>query len=99
MSSGGERITGELTTIPKDIQLETKRLILRPLKEEDSESLYQNVKDYDLAKWTISIPHPYPEDGAITFIKRSMKMMQKGLEYQFAILLKDTSELVGVMSL
>ena len=83
----------------KDISLETDRLILRPLKDQDSESLYENVKEYDIAKWTISIPHPYPKEGAMAFIKQSKKHMQSGLAYHLAILSKDTSELMGVMSL
>jgi len=61
--------------------------------------VYQNVKEYDIAKWTINIPHPYPKDGAISFIKKSKEEMRRGFSYQFAVLLKDNSELVGVMSL
>ncbi|UCG68553.1 MAG: GNAT family N-acetyltransferase [Thermoplasmata archaeon] len=85
--------------IPEDISLETNRLILRPLKDQDSESIYKNVKEYDIAKWTISIPHPYPKEGAMSFIQQSKKHMQSGLAYHFAILSKDNSELMGVMSL
>lgn len=99
MLGGGERIAEKIIIKPERIQLESGRLILRPLMEQDSESLYQNVKEYDIAKWTINIPHPYPEDGAINFIKESQEHLEKGLAYNFAILLKETSELVGVMSL
>ncbi len=83
---------------PEKIHFKTDRLILRPLDEEDSESIYRNVKEYDIARWTIKIPHPYPQDGAIKFIKESKENLQNGHEFQLAILLKDTSELVGVMS-
>lgn len=79
--------------------METERLVLRPLEEGDAESIYQNVKDHDIAKWTINIPHPYPKDGALTFIKGSIAQMQKGMVYQLAILLKETDEFAGVMSL
>ncbi|MEE9150314.1 MAG: GNAT family N-acetyltransferase [Thermoplasmata archaeon] len=96
---GGESIAEKLIIKPERIQLESETLILRPLLEQDSESLYKNVKEYEIAKWTINIPHPYPEDDAINFIKESQEHMEKGLAYHFAILLKDTSELVGVMSL
>jgi RimJ/RimL family protein N-acetyltransferase len=99
MLSGGERIAEKIMVKPERIQLESERLILRPLMEQDSESIYQNVKEYEIAKWTINIPHPYPENGAINFIKESQEHMQKGLAYHFAILSKSTSELVGVMSL
>jgi RimJ/RimL family protein N-acetyltransferase len=85
--------------IPEEISMVTDRLILRPLEDEDSKSLYENVKDYDIAKWTISIPHPYPKEGAISFIKQARKHLQSGLAYHLAILSRDNSELMGVMSL
>lgn len=85
--------------VPKEIFLETYRLVLRPLNDQDSGSLYENVKEYNIARWTISIPHPYPKEGAISFIKQSKKHLQNGTAYHLAILLKDTTGLVGVMSL
>jgi RimJ/RimL family protein N-acetyltransferase len=83
---------------PKDIKLETERLILRPLKVEDEETIYQYVKDYDIARWTINIPHPYPRDGAISFIRQATGLMDEGLCYELAILLKSNQEIVGVVS-
>jgi RimJ/RimL family protein N-acetyltransferase len=83
---------------PRDIKLETKRLILRPLNIEDEETIYQYVKDYDIARWTINIPHPYPRDGAISFIRQARELMDEGLCYELAILLKFNQEIVGVVS-
>ncbi|UCE37845.1 MAG: GNAT family N-acetyltransferase [Thermoplasmata archaeon] len=83
---------------PNTIRLETERLILRPLREEDAESIYQHVKEYDIAKWTINIPHPYPRDGAIIFIRQSMELLEKGLSYELAIELKPELKIVGVVS-
>ena len=61
---------------PKDINLQTKRLILRPISEDDAESIYENVKEYDIARWLINLPHPYPKDGAIKFIRESKELMK-----------------------
>jgi ribosomal-protein-alanine N-acetyltransferase len=83
---------------PSDIKLETERLILRPLKNEDEETIYNYVKNYDIAKWTINIPHPYPREGAIEFIRQARALMEEGLCYELAILLKPDSEIVGVVS-
>jgi RimJ/RimL family protein N-acetyltransferase len=83
---------------PSDIKLETQRLLLRPLKEEDEENIYQYVKDYDIARWTINIPHPYPREGAIEFIKQARGLMEEGLAYELAILLKPEMKIVGVVS-
>ncbi|KMJ55655.1 acetyltransferase, partial [Bacillus sp. LL01] len=40
--------------------LETKRLRLRPLSLGDSERIEELAGEYDVAKTTSTIPHPYP---------------------------------------
>ena len=74
------------------------RIILRPLEEGNSTTLYENVKEYEMARWLINLPHPYPEDGAIEFIKKAREMMDKGLAYELAIESRTTSEVIGIMS-
>lgn len=84
---------------PKDINLETDRLVLIPISEDDAEDIYQNVKEYDIARWLINLPHPYPKDGAIKFIREAKELMKKGNSYELAIRLKSNGELIGVMTL
>lgn len=84
---------------PEDIHLKTERLIMRPISEKDSEDIYKNVREYDIAKWTINIPHPYPKDGAIKYIKQTKELMIKGMSYELVIQIGSTKELVGVMAL
>lgn len=91
-------LVGNAKVNPSDIKLETERLILRPLRVENEEAIYQYVKDYEIAKWTINIPHPYPRDGAISFIKQARGLMEEGLCYELAIILKSNQEIVGVVS-
>jgi RimJ/RimL family protein N-acetyltransferase len=96
----GDEFVNEVPVInPDDIYLNTERLIIRPLSEQDSEVIYKNVKEYDIAKWTINIPHPYPKDGAIKFIKQTKELMKKGMSYELAIQIESTKEVVGVISL
>jgi RimJ/RimL family protein N-acetyltransferase len=83
---------------PEDIKLETERFFLRPVLEDDVDDIYQNVKDYDIARWLISVPHPYPEDGAIKYIRECHELMKKGLSYELPIKLKATQEMVGIMA-
>ena len=40
--------------------LQTPRLILRPLTTDDAGEIERHVGDWDVARWTSSIPHPYP---------------------------------------
>lgn len=84
---------------PKDIRLDTERFILRPISLDDAEEIHQHVKEYDIARWMINLPHPYPEDGAIKYIGEATELMKKGLSYELPIRLKTTGELVGVMAL
>jgi RimJ/RimL family protein N-acetyltransferase len=84
---------------PKDIHLKTDRFILKPISEDDAEEIYQHVKEYDIARWLISLPHPYPKDGAIKYIREATELMKKGLSYELPIRLRSTGELVGVMAL
>ena len=84
---------------PEDIKLETDRFILKPISLDDAEEIYQNVKDIDIARYMINLPHPYPEDGAIKYIKQATELMKKGLSYELSIRLKTTGELVGVMAI
>lgn len=99
MSAGG-RIMNEVPIVnPKEIKLETERFFLMPIARGDAEEIYQNVREYDIARWLINLPHPYPEDGAITYIQKVTELMKKGLSYELPIRLKSTGELVGVMAL
>jgi RimJ/RimL family protein N-acetyltransferase len=84
---------------PAEIKLETDRFIIKPISLDDAEEIYHNVKDYDIARWMINLPHPYPEDGAIKYINEATELMKKGLSYELPIRLKSTRELVGVMAL
>lgn len=84
---------------PKDILLETERSVLKPISQDDAQEIYENVKQYDIARWMINLPHPYPEDGAIKYIKEATELMKKGISYEFPIRLKSTGELVGVMAI
>ncbi len=84
---------------PENIHLETERLILKPLSEQDAEEIYENVKVYDIARWTINIPHPYPRSEAIRYIRQSMELIEKGKSYELSIRFNSSKELVGVMAL
>ena len=56
-------------------QIETKRLLLRKLLASDAERIEKLAGDYDVAKTTLNIPHPYPAG--------SWRVMEKaGLTYE-----------------
>ncbi|WP_417482695.1 GNAT family N-acetyltransferase [Maricaulis sp.] len=45
-------------------RIETTRLLLRPPEMSDAPDIARYAGDYDIAKMTMLIPHPYPEPAA-----------------------------------
>ena len=79
--------------------LRTNRLILRPPVPEDASAIQQYVSDRRIADTTALIPHPYPDGGALEWIRRSEVTLREGRGVDFTILLRDSNELVGVVGL
>ena len=79
--------------------LKTNRLILRPPVPEDAPAIQQHVSDRRIAETTALIPHPYPEGGAMEWIRRSEVTLREGRGVDFSILLRDSGELLGVVGL
>ena len=79
--------------------LETARLILRPFTLADAPDVQRHVSDRDIAAMTLSIPHPYPEDGAEQWIGSLPARYDDGLFAGFAIIDRESSALAGSISL
>ena len=74
-----------------NIVIETKRLILRPWQIEDADALVDGLNNINVSKYLAGAPYPYTLDDAKNFIT---KTIEEGL-YNFAIILKDTNEVIG----
>jgi RimJ/RimL family protein N-acetyltransferase len=73
--------------------LVTERLTLRPLRDADLGAIVANCREYDIAKMTTRIPHPYSEaDG------RAFLATQRG-PGSINLAVEHCDELVGVCSL
>jgi ribosomal-protein-alanine N-acetyltransferase len=73
--------------------LETERLLLRAPSLADAEAIKAVVSHHDVAKMMLNIPHPYPDDGAVTWV--SSLIASQELHYSFMIILKETGTLMG----
>jgi RimJ/RimL family protein N-acetyltransferase len=73
--------------------LRTERLTLRPLRGGDLGAIVENVRDYDIAKMTTRIPHPYSEADGREFLATQRKPGSLSLAVECA------GELIGVCSL
>jgi RimJ/RimL family protein N-acetyltransferase len=80
-------------------QVETKRLILRQLQLDDAPIIEQLAGKYEVAKTTLSIPHPYPKGSGKDFITSVLLAESQGKMVMFAIVSKEIGQLIGVMNI
>lgn len=79
--------------------LETERLILRRLDLADAPSIQTLVSDKHIAAYTLNIPHPYPEGGALEFINGTHERAAQGQAIELGLLLKTEHAVIGCISL
>lgn len=84
---------------PFRLPLRTERLILRRLERTDAQTVRRLAGDWELARWTSDIPHPYDVTMARDFIAWAQNQFANGRRYVFAIVSRASGELVGVISL
>lgn len=78
---------------------ETERLMLRPFTLEDAPRVQSLAGDPEVAKTTLTIPHPYADGVAEEWISKHASLAERG-HYPFAICLKDAEHtLIGCISI
>lgn len=75
---------------------ETERLFIRNLEESDSESMFEIYSDKEAMKFRANQPFENLSE-AIEMIKQSNKDYELGLKFRFAIIKKETKELIGTI--
>jgi RimJ/RimL family protein N-acetyltransferase len=79
--------------------LETERLLLRPFDLSDAETVQRLASDWEVASMVPSIPHPYPDGAAESWIHYLKQASEKGNEIGFAIVRRVDNALIGSISL
>lgn len=79
--------------------LSTKRLILRPFELTDGEDVRRLAGDRAIADTTLQIPHPYEAGMAEEWILTREPRFEAGEEVVFAVVLRESGELIGAMGL
>ena len=80
-------------------ELNTARLKLRQLQIEDIECLVKYANNKKIADHIINIPHPYQEPDAVFRISYVVQGFKNKTRFVFAVILKETGELIGEISL
>lgn len=81
-----------------DPELSTERLHLRRLVPSDAPLIAPLVNDWEVARWTSHIPHPYTVQMADEFIAAQAETPANGSRV-FAVLRKDDGALLGCVGL
>jgi RimJ/RimL family protein N-acetyltransferase len=83
-------------------ELETKRLILRPLEMADADQMQTLFPQWEIVRYLARIvPWPYPSDGALTFIRDvALPAIERGEYWQWTLRLKSAPDrIIGSISL
>lgn len=83
-------------------ELETSRLILRPLQLSDSEAAQRLFPHWEIVRYlAIGIPWPFPEDGVLTYYRDiALPAMERGDAWHWGLRLKGGPDhLIGAVSL
>lgn len=79
--------------------LETLRLILRPFSLSDARDVMRLAGERDIADTTLNIPHPYTDGMAESWIETHKLGYETNSSVTFAVVLHDTTDLVGAIGL
>jgi RimJ/RimL family protein N-acetyltransferase len=79
--------------------LHTERLILRPMTLADAPRIKELAGAREIAETTANIPHPYEDGMAEEFISTHEEGFLKKTLAVFAIVLRETDELIGAIGL
>ena len=79
-------------------KLETERLILRQVDDEDVEQLYEMLSDIEVAKFDYFYPVTSKVE-VMKFIERYNKELEENEEITWGIILKETNNLIGTCCL
>jgi [ribosomal protein S5]-alanine N-acetyltransferase len=83
-------------------KLETRRLLLRPLRLEDAARTQELFPHWEIVKFlTVIVPWPYPEDGARAFYRDvALPAIESGESWIWTLRLKESpEEHIGSISL
>lgn len=78
---------------------ETQRLILRPFQLTDAKTVQRLAGNKEITSRTGTIPYPYPDGLAESWIERHPEGFAKQASLICAVTLKQTGEIIGCMAL
>ena len=81
------------------VVIETARLRIRPLRDDDLRQLVELVGNWEVTRWVSNIPHPYSDADGRAWIAHVRQDHATGRPRRLAIALKKTDCLIGGVGL
>lgn len=78
--------------------LQTTRLLLRPLREDDAPAIQRILAEPHLSRYTLGFPHPYPPGAALAWVRNEIARRAQATSYPWAITLPG-DPLIGFIGL
>jgi ribosomal-protein-alanine N-acetyltransferase len=88
--------------LPRAMEMETRRLILRPLAIADAEQIQELFPHWEIVKHLNNIvPWPYPRDGALSFVRDvALPAIERRESWVWTLRLKTaTEQSIGMIEL
>jgi len=79
--------------------IETGRLRIRSLRDDDLADLVTLIDNWEVARWVSSVPHPYTEEDGRRWIALVRQDHAMGRPRRFTIALRATDRLIGGVGL
>ncbi len=89
----------QIPQLPFRPPLRSENLVLRPLERTDAPVITKLAGDWEVARWTLDIPHPYETAMARDFIAWAEDELSGQRRFFFAMIARASGELVGLISL
>lgn len=80
-------------------ELTSKRLTLRKFQLSDADCVQRLADNYNVAKMTLNVPHPYEKGMAEEWIASHSESWNSGIQAAYALMLSDTKEFIGAVGL
>ena len=81
------------------LPIETERLRLRLLQSSDAQIIERLAGDWEVARFTGSIPHPYPAGGATPWIEETRGEAAAGKKLVAAVQRRDDGAFLGCVEI
>jgi len=81
------------------VVIETARLRLRSLRDDDLAELVALVGNWEVARWVSSVPHPYSEANGREWIGAVQQDHATGRPRRFGVALKASDRIIGCFGL